>query len=95
VPHQAWNAGSEPVAELEVVTPTPSRDLGSLMKPAGPLKIENAAQYVRVASPMQLTHSRVGAGALNERVLADRDTGSEHLSHRQNSIRVKRSELCA
>jgi mannose-6-phosphate isomerase-like protein (cupin superfamily) len=86
VPHQAWNAGSEPVAELEVVTPTPSRDLISMMKPAAPRKIENAAQYVRVAPPMELTHKGVGAGALNERVLADRDTGSEHMLERLDDV---------
>jgi mannose-6-phosphate isomerase-like protein (cupin superfamily) len=82
VPHQAWNAGSEPVAELEVVTPTPSRDLVSIMQPAAPRKIDNAAQYVRVAPPVDLSHSGRGAGALNERVLADRDTGSEHMLER-------------
>jgi mannose-6-phosphate isomerase-like protein (cupin superfamily) len=82
IPHQAWNAGAEHVAELEVVTPTPSRDLVAMMKPAAPRKIDNAAQYIRVAPPMQLTNSGRGAGALNERVLADRDTGSEHLLER-------------
>ena len=82
VPHQAWNAGTDPVAELEVVTPTPSRDLVSMMQPAAPRKIDNAAQYVRVAPPMDLSHSGRGAGALNERVLADRDTGSEHMLER-------------
>jgi mannose-6-phosphate isomerase-like protein (cupin superfamily) len=86
VPHQAWNAGSEPVAEFEVVTPAPARDLASMMTPAQPRKIENAAQYVRVAPPVELTHSGVGAGALNERVLADRDTGSDHMLERLDDV---------
>jgi mannose-6-phosphate isomerase-like protein (cupin superfamily) len=86
VPHQAWNSSSDPVQELEVITPAPSRDLVSMMKSAVPRKIENAAQYVRVAPPMQLTHSGVGAGSLNERVLADRGTGSAHMLERLDDV---------
>lgn len=86
VPHQAWNADATPEADFEVITPAPSSDLASLMKPAQPRKVENAAQYVRVAPPMQLTHSGVGAGALNERVLADRSTGSEHMLERLDDV---------
>lgn len=82
VPHQAWNAGSEPESDLEVVTPTPNRDLVAMMTPAAPKQIENAKQYVRVPPPVDLSHSGRGAGALNERVLADRDTGSEHMLER-------------
>ena len=86
IPHQAWNADSMPEADFEVITPAPSSDLASLIKPAQPRKIENAAQYLRVAPPMQLTHSGIGAGALNERVLADRSTGSEHMLERLDDV---------
>lgn len=83
VPHQAWNAGSEPEADLEVVTPAPSRDLASMMKEAKPTKIENAAQYIRVPPPLgELQAGNRGGVGLNERVLASRATGSEHVLER-------------
>lgn len=86
VPHQAWNAGSEPEADLEVVTPAPSRDLVSMMKPAEPRKIDNAAQYVRVAPPLGPLKGGVGHDGLNERVLASRETGSEHVLERLDDV---------
>lgn len=86
VPHQAWNAGSEQEADLEVVTPAPSRDLLSMMKPAQPRKIDNAAQYVRVAPPLGPLKGGVGHAGLNERVLASRETGSEHVLERLDDV---------
>ena len=71
VPHEAWNAAAEPVATLEVIAPAPSRDLMSMLKPAEPRKVENAAQYVRVAKP--LGDLRPG---LNGQPLFARATGS-------------------
>ena len=46
-PHAVWNAGAEPEAHLEVIAPAPSRDLMSMLKPAQPRKVENAAKYIR------------------------------------------------
>ena len=79
VPHEAWNAGSGPVSVLEVVTPAPSDDLASLMKPAQPRKIENAASFIRVAQPIGNT----GKGT-NSQPLAARATnsGDSHLQER-------------
>ena len=83
VPHQAWNAGSAPEADLEVVTPATSRDIVSMMKEAKPAKIDNAAQYIRVPPPLtELKAGNRGGAGLNERVLASRATGSEHLLER-------------
>jgi mannose-6-phosphate isomerase-like protein (cupin superfamily) len=80
-PHQIWNAGSEPVAEFEVITPDPARDLASMVKPAQPRKIENAVQYVRVAPPLEKL-----AGGINERILADKSTGSPNVLERLNAV---------
>jgi mannose-6-phosphate isomerase-like protein (cupin superfamily) len=71
VPHEAWNADAEPEANLEVIAPAPSRDLLSMLKPAEPRKVENAAQYVRAAKP--LGELRPG---LNGQPLFARATGS-------------------
>jgi len=71
VPHEAWNADAEPEANLEVIAPAPSRDLISMLKPAEPRKVENAAQYVRAAKP--LGELRPG---LNGQPLFARATGS-------------------
>jgi len=83
VPHEAWNDGSAPEADLEVLTPAPSRDLASMMKAAKPSKLENAAQYIRVPPPLgELKAGNRGGNGLNERVLASRATGSEHVLER-------------
>jgi mannose-6-phosphate isomerase-like protein (cupin superfamily) len=86
VPCQTWNLGSEPMAALEVITPAPSRDLASLMKPATATKIENAAQYIRVAPPLGKLAGGVGHESLNERILADRTNGSAPLLERLNDV---------
>ena len=51
-PHEVWNAEACPEAHLEAITSgNPdkdlSRDLMSMLKPAQPTKVENAAQYIR------------------------------------------------
>jgi mannose-6-phosphate isomerase-like protein (cupin superfamily) len=51
-PHEVWNAEAGPEAHLEAITSgNPdkdlSRDLMSMLKPAQPTKVENAAQYIR------------------------------------------------
>ena len=86
VPHQAWNAGAEPEADFEVVTPAPSRDLVPMMKEAKPRKIDNAAQYVRVAPPLGPLKGGVGHEGLNERILAARVNGSEHIYERLDDV---------
>lgn len=86
VPHEAWNAGSVEEADLEVVTPASSRDLESMMKPAKPSKVENAAQYIRVPPPLGELAGGVGHAGLNERVLANRATGSENVLERLDDV---------
>jgi mannose-6-phosphate isomerase-like protein (cupin superfamily) len=86
VPHRAWNASAEPEADLEVVTPAPFRDLASVMKEAKPVKIDNAAQYIRVAPPLGALKGGVGHEGLNERVLAARATGSDHVLERLDDV---------
>ena len=54
-PHEVWNAGAEPEAHFEVITSAnPSKDLSrelmSMLKPAQPRKVENAASYIREIS---------------------------------------------
>jgi mannose-6-phosphate isomerase-like protein (cupin superfamily) len=87
VPHQAWNAHSEPAADFQVITPAPSRDLVSLMKLAPARKIENAAQYIHVAPPLGKLNGGTGHESLNERILISREkTGSQHLLQRLNDM---------
>jgi mannose-6-phosphate isomerase-like protein (cupin superfamily) len=86
VPHQAWNAGSEPEADFEVVTPAPSRSLVAMMQPAAARKIANAARYVHVPPPLGKLKGGAGHAALNERVLASRATGSEYVLERMGEV---------
>jgi mannose-6-phosphate isomerase-like protein (cupin superfamily) len=86
VPHQVWNASSEPEADFEVITPAPSRDLVSMMNRAEARKIDNAAQYIRVAPPLDKLTGGSGHDSLNERVLASRATGSEYVLERLNDV---------
>jgi mannose-6-phosphate isomerase-like protein (cupin superfamily) len=86
VPHQAWNAGSEAESDFEVVAPAPSRDLLSMMQRAQARKVDNAAQYVRVAPTLETLAGGTGHESLNERVLASRETGSEHVLERLNDV---------
>ena len=80
-PHEAWNAGSEPVTVFEVVTPAPSRDLFSLMKPAKPSKVENAAQYIRVAKSIEGS-----TRGTNAQMLIERKSDPNLMSHIQERI---------
>jgi mannose-6-phosphate isomerase-like protein (cupin superfamily) len=86
VPHQAWNAGSAPEADFEVVTPAPSRSLTSMMQPAMARKIPNAAQYVHVPPPLGKLKGGSGHAALNEREVASRATGSEGVLERLGEV---------
>ena len=85
-PHRAWNAGSAADAVLEVVTPAPSIDLAAMMKPAAARRIENAAQYIRVAPPLRELVGGTGHESLNERILASLATGSENVLERLNDM---------
>jgi mannose-6-phosphate isomerase-like protein (cupin superfamily) len=71
-PHEVWNAGPQAEAHLEVIAPGSSRDLTSMLKPAQPRKVENAAQYVR--TPKIPTAAELKAG-LNGVTFAERATG--------------------
>lgn len=86
VPHQAWNAGSGPEADFEVVTPAPSRNLTSMMQPAVARKIPNAAQYVHVPPPLGKLKGGSGHAALNEREVASRATGSAGVLERLGEV---------
>jgi mannose-6-phosphate isomerase-like protein (cupin superfamily) len=86
VPHQAWNAGSEPASDLQVITPAPSRDLLSMMKPAMARKIDNAAQYIHIAPPLGPLAGGTGHASLNERVLVSRANGSVNVLQRLNDM---------
>ena len=72
-PHAVWNAGAEPEAHLEVIAPAPSRELLSMLKPAQPRKIENAAGYIR---PITVPAARDLKPGLNGAVVTNRDRGS-------------------
>jgi len=72
-PHAVWNAGAEPEAHLEVIAPAPSRELLSMLKPAQPRKIENAAGYIR---PIAVPAARDLKPGLNGAVVTNRDRGS-------------------
>jgi mannose-6-phosphate isomerase-like protein (cupin superfamily) len=86
VPHRVWNEGAEPETDFQVVTPAPSRDLVSMMKPATARKIDNAAQYVRPAPHLDKLAGGQGHDSLNERVLASRATGSQYVLERLNDV---------
>jgi mannose-6-phosphate isomerase-like protein (cupin superfamily) len=86
IPHQAWNAGNQPEADYEVVTPAPSRDLVAMMQPAAARKIPNADQYVHVPPPLGKLKGGSGHDALNERVLASRATGSQYVLERIGEV---------
>jgi mannose-6-phosphate isomerase-like protein (cupin superfamily) len=47
VPHRVWNADAVEVRAFEVIAPGSSRDLVSMLTPARPVRVENAAQYIR------------------------------------------------
>jgi mannose-6-phosphate isomerase-like protein (cupin superfamily) len=86
VPHQIWNASGAPVAEFEVVTPAPSRDLVSLMTPVASRKIDNAAQYIHVPPKLGVLAGGQGHESLNERVLVSRANGSLNVLERLNDV---------
>lgn len=77
-PHEVWNADAEPEAHLEVITSSnPSRDLSrdliSMLKPAQPSKVENAASYIRQINVPSAAELKPG---LNRQVYTNRAKGS-------------------
>ena len=77
-PHEVWNADAEPEAHFEVITSAnPSRDLSrdviSMLKPAQPKKVENAASFVRQISVPAAAELKPG---LNRQVYTNRAKGS-------------------
>jgi len=73
VPHAVWNADAQPEAHLEVIAPALSRDLLTMVKPAQPRKIENAARYVRRITVPAAKDLKPG---LNGQVFTNRAMGS-------------------
>jgi mannose-6-phosphate isomerase-like protein (cupin superfamily) len=73
VPHSVWNADTQPEAHLEVIAPAPSRDLLSMVKPAQPRRLENAAQYIRRINVPAAKDLKPG---LNGQVFTNRAMGS-------------------
>jgi mannose-6-phosphate isomerase-like protein (cupin superfamily) len=77
-PHEVWNSDAEPEAHLEVITSANpskdlSRDLMSMLKPAQPRKVENAASYIRQVSVPAVAELKPG---LNRQVYTNRAKGS-------------------
>jgi len=85
-PHRIWNESGEQVDLLEVITPTPSRDLASLVHAATPRRVANAASLVRVAPPLGELAGGTGHASLNERILASRESGSQFVLERLNDM---------
>jgi mannose-6-phosphate isomerase-like protein (cupin superfamily) len=86
VPHRLWNESGQQADILEVITPAPSRELAKLIRPATPRHVDHAAQYVRVAPPLGELAGGTGHASLNERILASRATGSDHVLERLNDM---------
>jgi len=77
-PHAVWNEGTEPEANLEVITSgNPdkelSRNLASMMKPAEPKKVDNAASYIRTIKVPAASDLKPG---LNRQTFTSRAMGS-------------------
>lgn len=78
VPHAIWNASTELETNVEVIgSANPdkdlSRDLKSMLKPASPRKVENAAQYIREIKTPPASELKPG---LNRQVIANMIKGS-------------------
>jgi mannose-6-phosphate isomerase-like protein (cupin superfamily) len=77
-PHEVWNAGAEPEAHLEVISSAyPDKDLSrnlmSMLKPAKPEKVANAAQYIREIQVPAAADLKPG---LNRQTYTNRAKGS-------------------
>ena len=77
-PHTVWNAGTEPETHLEIISSANpakdlSRDLLSMLKPAQPRKVDNAAQYIRKIKVPAASELKPG---LNRQVYTNRSIGS-------------------
>ncbi len=77
-PHHVWNADAEPESHLEVITSANpgkeiSRDLLTMVKPAKPIKVENAASYIRQVTLPPAADLKPG---LNRQVFTNRARGS-------------------
>jgi mannose-6-phosphate isomerase-like protein (cupin superfamily) len=77
-PHAVWNEGTEPETNLEVISCAHpdkdlSRDLKSMMKPAQPTKVENAAKDIREIKVPAASDLKPG---LNRQVYTNRAMGS-------------------
>jgi mannose-6-phosphate isomerase-like protein (cupin superfamily) len=83
VPHAVWNADAQPEAHLEVIAPAPSRDLLTMVKPAQPRKIENAARYIRRISVPAAKDLKPG---LNGQVFTNRAMGSPNTARLDSTM---------
>lgn len=73
-PHEVWNADATAETRVfEVIAPGSSRDLLSMLKPAQPRKVENAARYIR--TPKVPAQNELKAG-LNGARFASRELGT-------------------
>jgi mannose-6-phosphate isomerase-like protein (cupin superfamily) len=73
IPHEVWNADAQPEVHFEVIAPGSSRDLMSMLKPATPRKVENAAQYINTSKLPAQSELKPG---LNGVTFAERKTGT-------------------
>jgi mannose-6-phosphate isomerase-like protein (cupin superfamily) len=89
VPHSVWNADAQPEAHLEAIAPASSRDLLTMVKPAQPRKVDNAAQYIRrIAVPAA---KDLKPGLNGQGVHQPCDGKREHGSPRQHHARQRRT----
>jgi mannose-6-phosphate isomerase-like protein (cupin superfamily) len=77
-PHEVWNDGTEPEAHLEVIaSANPDKDLSrnlmSMLKPAQPKKVENAAKLIREIKVPAAADLKPG---LNRQTYTNRAMGS-------------------
>jgi mannose-6-phosphate isomerase-like protein (cupin superfamily) len=86
-PHRIWNAGAAQATVFEVIAaPPPMAPLASLYTKAAAKTLGNAASYVRVAPKLGQLAGGTGHDSLNERILADRSTGSQNVLVRLNDV---------
>lgn len=78
IPHEVWNADAEPEAHFEAISSANpkqelSRNLMSMLKPAQPMKVANASQYIREINVPAAANLKPG---LNGQKYTERAKGS-------------------
>ena len=95
IPHEVWNADAEPEAHFEVISSANprqdlSRNLMSMLKPAQPMKVANASQYVREVNVPAASNLKPGLnGQKYTRAIQGQPVPD---AHRQHVTKLRRSE---